>query len=85
MGNVFALSACLLVCLSAKQISAITFEMVHNSNFIYMSIPWGNIYSLVPRSRSSVKVKVKYQDHSFQKKKGHLCFTKNIVFCKVTF
>ena len=32
--------------------------------------PWGKTISLVPKSRSSVKFKVKYQGHSFRKD-GH--------------
>ena len=33
-----------------------------------MSIPCDKTFMLVPRSRSSVKIKVKYQGHSFRKK-----------------
>ena len=33
----------------------------------HIYIPWGKTLSLVPKSRSSVKVKVKYQGHSFKK------------------
>ena len=40
--------------------------MVSDITFIFhMCIPWGKTLSLVPKSRSSVKVK--YQGHSFQK------------------
>ena len=35
-----------------------------------MFIPWGKMLSLVPKSKSPVKVKVKYQGHSFLKN-GH--------------
>ena len=45
---------------------------------LHKYIPWGNIISLVPKSRSSVKVKVTYQGHSFRKNGrcgGHFCFT----------
>ena len=53
--------------------------MVTDRAFIFhMCIPYGKTSSPVLRSRSSVKVKVKYQGHSFLKKKwmaqGHLCF-----------
>ena len=42
--------------------------MVSDRSFIfYIYIPWGKILSLVTNSRSSVKVKVKYQGHSFRK------------------
>ena len=33
----------------------------------HIHIPWGKTLSLVQKSRSSVKVKVKYQGHSFRK------------------
>ena len=36
-----------------------------------MSIPCDKTFLLVPKSRSSVKVKVKYQGHRFQKQEGH--------------
>ena len=43
--------------------------MVNDRAFIFhIYIPWGKTLSLVPKSRSSVKVKVKYQGHSFRKK-----------------
>ena len=35
--------------------------------FLHMYITWGKTPSLVSKSRSSVKVKVKYQGHSFGK------------------
>ena len=41
-------------------------------------IPWGKTLSLVTKLRSSVKVNVKYQGHSFQTKwllRPHVCFT----------
>ena len=34
-----------------------------------MCIPWGKIFSSIPRSKSSVQVKVKYQGHIFKKKR----------------
>ena len=43
-----------------------------------MFIPCGKIFSLVPRSRLSVKIKVKYQVLVIQKRPwrgGHYCFT----------
>ena len=41
--------------------------MVSDRAFIFhICIPWGKTLSLVPKSRSSVKVK--YQCHSFRKK-----------------
>ena len=44
--------------------------MVTDKAFIFhIYIPWGKTLSLVPKSRSSVKVKVKYQGQNFQKKK----------------
>ena len=36
----------------------------------HIYIPWGKTLSLVPKSRSSIKVKVKCQGHCFQKN-GH--------------
>ena len=64
--------------------------MVSDRAFIFhICIPWGKTLSLVPKSRSSIEVKVKYQGDSFQKKKwplqGHLyftdmsCYTRDIV------
>ena len=45
--------------------------MVSDRAFIFhIFIPWGKALSSVPKSRSSVKVKVKYQGHSFLKKNG---------------
>ena len=42
--------------------------MVSDRDFIFhVYIPWGKNHSLVPKSRSSVKVIVKYQGHSFRK------------------
>ena len=38
--------------------------MVSDTAFIF---PWGKTLSLIPKSRSSVKVKVKCQGHSFPK------------------
>ena len=53
--------------------------MVSDRAFIFhIHIPWDKALSLVPKSRSSVKVKVKYQGYSFSKKwplQGHWCFT----------
>ena len=37
-----------------------------------MHIPWGKTFPLVPRSSSSVKVKVKY-GHNYKKKKPNTC------------
>ena len=41
----------------------------HRALIFHIYIPWGKTLSLVPKSRSPVKVKVKfiYQDHSFRK------------------
>ena len=39
----------------------------------HIYIPWDKTFSLEPKSRSSVKVKVKYQGHSFQKGKKNGC------------
>ena len=54
---------------------------------IHVYISWGKALSLVQKSRSSAKVKVKYQGHSFWKKKkkknavtGALVFHKHILF-----
>ena len=48
----------------------------------HMSIPCDKTFLLVPSSRSSVKVKVKYQDHNFQKMAivGAFVFHKHILF-----
>ena len=44
--------------------------MLSDRAFIFhIYIPWGKTLSLVPKSRSSVKVKVKYQGHSLKEKK----------------
>ena len=51
-----------------------------------MSIPCDKTFLLVPSSRSSVKVKVKYQGHSFRTKMavaGALAFHKHILFLHV--
>ena len=47
-----------------------------------MSIPCNKTFMLVPSSRSSVKVKVKYQGHSFRKngRCAALGFHKHILF-----
>ena len=47
----------------------------------HMFIPCGNIFSLVPRSKSRVNVKVKCQDHIFQ----GMAFTGALVFHKHSF
>ena len=64
--------------------------MVSDTAFIfYMYILWGKTFSLVPESKPSVKVKVKYQGHSFLKKKkkkaslGALVFHKHSLFLLV--
>ena len=58
--------------------------MVSDRAFIFHTyISWGKSLSLLPKSRSSVKVKVKYQGHSFKKKwllRVHWCFT-NTSYC----
>ena len=52
--------------LCVRKTLAITFDC--NRAFIFqMFIPYGKTFSLVPMSRSSIKVKVKYQGHTFQK------------------
>ena len=44
------------------------FWIASDSAFTFhIYIPWGKTLSLVPKSRSSVKVKVKYQGHRFWK------------------
>ena len=48
--------------------------MVGDRAFLFhIYVPWGKTISLAPKSRSPVKVKLKYQGHSFRKKKknGH--------------
>ena len=41
------------------------FRMVSDTAFIFhMCIPCGKTFSVVPRSRSSIKVKIKYQGHN---------------------
>ena len=48
-----------------------TFALVNDrASILYIYIPFGKTLSLVPKSRSSVKVKVKYQGHSFRKNGG---------------
>ena len=54
--------------------------MVSDRAFIvHIYIPLGKALSLVPKSRSSVKVMVKHQGHSFRKKL-ELCFTNTACF-----
>ena len=56
--------------------------MISDSAFIFhMYIPCSKTFSFVPRSRSPVKVSMKYQCHIFQKwlLRGHSCFTNT--FC----
>ena len=51
--------------------------MVSDRDFIFhMCVPCGKTFSLVPRSRSFVKVEVKYQDHICQK----MAITRALVF-----
>ena len=61
-----------------------TFGMVSDRAFIcHICIPWGKTFSFVPKPRLSVKVKVKYQGHSFRKKMavaGALVFHKHSLF-----
>ena len=55
----------------------------HSRAFIlYMYIPWGKALSVVPESRSFVKVKVKYQGQFSNKwtLRGHLCLTNTASF-----
>ena len=48
-----------------------SFGMVSDRAFIcHICIPWGKTFPFVPKPRLSVKVKVKYQGHSFRKKNG---------------
>ena len=50
--------------------------MVSDNAFVFcMCIPCGKTFSLVPRSRSSFKVEVKYQDDHIYKKKLSLIRT----------
>ena len=52
--------------------------MVSHGAFIFhIYIPWGKTLSLVPKSRLSVKVKVKYQKIATV---GHQCFTNAAFF-----
>ena len=61
-------SFCLFVCKNFY--IGHSFRMVCNRAFIFqMYIPY-KTFSLVPKSRSSVKVSVKYQGHSFRKQIG---------------
>ena len=51
--------------------------MVSDTAFLFhLFVPWGKTLSLVPKSRSSVKVK--YQGHSFREKKKKIL---EKVFC----
>ena len=55
--------------------------MISDRAFIlHIYIPWGKTFSLVPKSRSSVKVK--YKGHSFEKMAiaGAFVFHKYILF-----
>ena len=78
----------LSVCLSAKNFYiGHIFRLVRIRAFIFhTSIPCDKTFWLVPSSRSSVKFKVKYQGHSFRKKKkkwsllGYWCFTNTSCF-----
>ena len=58
--------------------------MVSDTAFVFdLYIPWGKTISLVPKSRSSVKVNVEYQGNSFLKKWplwGILVFHKHSLF-----
>ena len=53
----------------------------HVAYKFHMCIPCGKTFSLVPRSRLSVSIKVKYEGHIFQNLwlQGYLCFT-NVSF-----
>ena len=62
--------------------------MVSDTAFIFhIYIPLGATLSLVPKSMSSVEVKIQYQGHDFRKKKkkwpfrGHSCFTNTPCLC----
>ena len=60
-----------------------SFSMLSGRAFIFhIYIPWDKTLSLVPKSWSSVKVKIKYQGQ-FSKKwplQGHSCFTNTSCF-----
>ena len=48
--------------------------MVSDKTLIFhMCIPFGKTFSLVPSSRSSVKIKAKYQGNTFQEIAVSLC------------
>ena len=67
------------VCLSTKILLHWPYLLIDNSAFIFKtSIPCDMPFLLATSSRSSVKVKVKYQVHCFRKKwplRGYLFFT----------
>ena len=61
--------------------------MVSDKAFIFHILynPWGKTLSLVPKSRSSVKAKIKYQGHNCRKNgccrgRGALVFHKHSLF-----
>ena len=60
-------SVCLSVCLQKIFNIDHNILMINDTAFIFHKcIPNGKNFSLVPRSRSAVKVKFKYQCHTFQ-------------------
>ena len=66
--TVFGHSVCPYDCPQKTFKLAIAFPREFDSAFIFhIYKSWGKALSLVPKSRSSDKVKVKYQDHSFRK------------------
>ena len=48
--------------------TGINFRMVHRAFTFHIGIPYGKTFSVVPRSRSSVKSKATYKGHIFLKK-----------------
>ena len=72
---VFCLSVCLTICpfvhlFVPKKTFTLAIAVEWLVFIFYLSIPWVKTLGLVQKSRLSVKVKVKYQGHSFRKN-GH--------------
>ena len=70
------------VCYSGCPFVRKNFNIGHNFLMITKSFHIVHVYfSLIPRSRSSVKVKVKYTGHNFQKMAvaGALCFAVSVI------
>ena len=66
----------------ATHTHAHTHARTHTHTHTHIYIPWGKTFSSVPKSRSSVKVKI-ISRSQFKKNwpvQGHLCFTNPILF-----